>query len=95
MESRGRPREGPEARLSSKRQAKTRRPRGHKVERKAVISPSLSNKSAYALAVCLPFNTTTVWRGAVDPERALKLGSIARGRPRLGVPEGRKRREKL
>ena len=41
----GRPEEGPEARLSNKREVQTRHPREHKEERKAVISPSFSNEN--------------------------------------------------
>ena len=95
MESRGRPGEGLEARLSSKKEAEIRRPGVQKAERKAAISPSFSKASSQALAGCVPPNGSTAWRAGVDRGWALRLGFVARGRPRLGVPEGRKRRGKL
>ena len=90
MERRGRPGEGPEARLSSKREVRTRHLREQKEERKAVISPSFSRESTQALAGCLPSNGSTAWTGGTDRERGLRLGLVARGRFKLGIPRGQK-----
>ena len=95
MERRGRPGEGPKVRLSSKREAETRRAREQKAERKAVISPGFRRESTQALTRCPPAALCTAWRRGVGRERALRLGLVARGRFRLGVPESRKRRGKL
>ena len=95
MERRGRPGEGPNARLSSKREVQIRHAREQKEKGNVLISPGFSKSSAQALVGCLPPNGSTAWRAGVDRERARRFGLVARGRSRLGTLEGTKRRGTL